>query len=1062
MEAKTRHHSDIIIPIDLQKASRPAPLRQERDARTRAVAASREDGGALAAALQRRVQGEVRFDDGARALYATDGSNYRQTPIGVVIPRTVEDIIETVAAARRYGAPVLARGGGTSLAGQCCNVAVVMDCSKYLHRILELDPINKRARVQPGVVLDDLRDAAEQHHLTFGPDPSTHNHCTLGGMIGNNSCGVHSVMAGKTDDNVEELDILTYDGMRMRVGQTSEAELDHIIREGGRRGEIYARLKALRDQYANLIRQQFPAIPRRVSGYNLPWLLPENGFHVARALVGSECTCVTVLEATVRLVPSPPVRSLVVLGYPDVYTAGDHIMDVLAHHPIALEGLDDNLVDDMKKKRLHPDDLQLLPDGRGWLLVEFGGESKQEADKHARALIEALKKQPHPPSMKLFDDPDQERTIWLVRRSGLGATARVPGAKDTWEGWEDSAVPPEKLGGYLRDLRKLFTDYGYACALYGHFGQGCVHTRIDFDLVTKEGIATYRAFIHDAADLVIRYGGSLSGEHGDGQSRGELLPKMFGPELMQAFREFKSIWDPDWKMNPGKILDPYRVDENLRLGVTYHPPQLPTHFKFPGDDHGSFSRATLRCVGVGECRRENVGTMCPSYRVTREEMHSTRGRARLLFEMLRGDPLTGGWRSKPVKEALELCLACKGCKGDCPVQVDMATYKAEFLSHYYEGRLRPRHAYAMGLIYWWARLAALMPHAANFFTQTPILRDVMKMLGGIAPQRQLPAFAPQTFTQWFQQRGVRNHGKPQVLVWPDTFNNHFFPYVGHAAVEVLEDAGYQVVLPPRSLCCGRPLYDFGMLDLAEHLLRQILDALRTQIEAGIPVVGLEPSCVAVFRDELLNLFPHDEDAKRLRKNTYLLSEFLERVAAHYQPPRLTQKALVHGHCHQKALMGMGADAKLLAKLGLDYEVLDAGCCGMAGSFGFENGHYEVSRQVGELALLPAVREAAPETLIIADGFSCREQIAQTTDRQALHLAQVLQLALRQQSVRLPQRYPERQLLSLPEPASAYAGVKAAALVSIGVLAGGWMARRLNGRDGAAATRFSSRKSNAQP
>jgi FAD/FMN-containing dehydrogenase/Fe-S oxidoreductase len=1044
IQPKGRYHSDGVASFAGGVPPHKPSLQEVEAARTATFNVSNVDTEALAAELRQRIQGEVRFDSGSRALYATDGSNYRQTPIGVVIPKTVEDVVETVAAARRYGAPVLARGGGTSLAGQCCNVAVVMDFSKYMHYILELDPTNRRARVQPGLVLDDLRDAAEQHHLTFGPDPSTHNHCTLGGMIGNNSCGVHSVMAGKTDDNIEELDILTYDGVRMRVGQTSEHELERIIRAGGRRGEIYARLKLLREQYADLIRQRFPDIPRRVSGYNLPWLLPEKGFHVARALVGSECTCVTVLEATVRLVPSPPVRSLVVLGYPDVYTAGDHIMEVLAHQPIALEGLDDNLVNDMKKKRLHPEDVKLLPEGGGWLLVEFGGESKQEADDHARLLMEALKKQPHPPSMKLFDDPDQERTLWLVRRSGLGATARVPGAKDTWEGWEDSAVPPDKLGAYLRDLRKLLTNYGYACSLYGHFGQGCVHTRIDFDLVTKEGIETYRAFIHDAADLVVSYGGSLSGEHGDGQSRGELLPKMFGPELIRAFHEFKSIWDPEWKMNPGKVIEPYRADENLRLGVTYCPPQPPTHFKFPGDDHGSFSRATLRCVGVGECRRDSVGTMCPSYRVTREEMHSTRGRARLLFEMLRGDPLTGGWRSEPVKEALDLCLACKGCKGDCPVQVDMATYKAEFLSHYYKGRVRPRQAYAMGLIYWWARLASLMPTVANVFTQTPVLREVMKALGGIAPQRQLPQFASQTFTQWFQRRGVRNHGKPQVLVWPDTFNNHFFPQVGQATVEVLEDAGYQVILPPRALCCGRPLYDFGMLDLAEHVLKQILDTLRPQIETGVPVVGMEPSCVAVFRDELTNLFPNDEDAKRLSQRTYLLSEFLEYFAGHYQPPPLKRKAIVHGHCHQKALMGMDADTRLLGKLGLDYHVLDSGCCGMAGSFGFENGHYEVSRQVGELVLLPAVREASPETFIIADGFSCREQIAQTTDRQALHLAEVMQMALRQQSEHIPQHYPERRFMPPPEP-TARAALAAATLVGVGVLVGGFLARQWNGR-----------------
>jgi len=962
------------------------------DARTGVMIPATIDAEALAAELRTSIRGEVRFDDGSRALYATDSSNYRQVPIGVVIPRDTEDVIATVAVCRRYGAPILARGCGTSLAGQCCNIAVIMDMSKYMHQIIELDPQKKLARVQPGIILDDLRNAAEQYKLTFGPDPATHSRCTLGGMIGNNSCGVHSVMAGKTDDNIEELEILTYDGLRMRVGRTNDEELERIIKEGGRRGEIYARLKSLRDRYASLIRERYPKIPRRVSGYNLDQLLPENGFHVARALVGSECTCVTVLEATTRLVYSPPARTLLVLGYPDVYIAADHLMEILAHQPIALEGLDDRLIDGMRKKGLHPESIKLLPGGGGWLLVEFGGETRQEAADRARELMEELASKANAPGMKLFDNPEEAQLVWKVRESGLGASAFVPGEKLNWEGWEDSAVPPENLGNYLRDLRKLYDKYGYNGDLYGHFGQGCVHTRTDFDLETTEGIRTFRSFLEDAADLVVRYGGSLSGEHGDGQARAELLPKMFGNELVEAFREFKAIWDPHWKMNPGKVVNAYRIDENLRLGASYHPPQLKTHFKFP-DDQGSFSRATLRCVGVGACRRMEGGTMCPSFMVTREEEHSTRGRARLLFEMLQGNPLKDGWRDEHVKEALDLCLACKGCKGDCPVNVDMATYKAEFLSHFYKGRLRPLTAYSMGLIYWWARLAARIPGVVNFFTRTPLLRSMAKALAGIAPERQIPAFAPQTFKQWFHQRGPRNEGRPRVILWPDTFNNYFHPEVARAAVEVLEAVGYAIEVPQRSLCCGRPLYDFGMLNLAERLLRQNLDTLRPLLAAGVPVVGLEPSCVAVFRDELLNLFPNDPDAKRLSQQSFLLSEFLEKRVENYQPPKLQGKAIVHGHCHHHAIMKMKAEKAVLTKLGLDFEILDSGCCGMAGSFGFEKDHYDVSMQVGERVLLPAVRNASKDTLIIADGFSCREQIAQATGRRALHLAQVIQMAM---------------------------------------------------------------------
>ncbi|CAA9892788.1 FAD/FMN-containing dehydrogenase [Candidatus Methylobacter favarea] len=952
------------------------------------------DDAALANELSRNIQGEVRFDNGSRALYATDASNYRQVPIGVVIPKTVDDVIAAVAACNRYGAPIVSRGGGTSLAGQCCNVAVVMDMSKYLNRILALDPDKKTARVEPGCVLDDLRDAAEKHHLTFAPDPSTHTHNTLGGMIGNNSCGVHSVMGGKTVDNVIELDVLLYDGARLKVGQTDIKEFERIVAEGGRRGEIYARLKALCDQQADRIRSSYPRIPRRVSGYNLDELLPENGFNVARALVGTEGTCVVILEATLRLVDSPPSRSLLVLGYPDVFSAGDHVPEVLKHKPIGLEGIDDRLVADMKAINLHPEDIQLLPDGGGWLLAEFGGKDKKESDALATACMEALKQAGNPPTMKLFDDPKQEKMIWKVRESGLGATAHVPNKKITWEGWEDAAVPPDKVGDYLRDFRKLLEQFDYACDLYGHFGEGCIHTRIDFDLETNDGIHNFHLFLNQAANLVVRYGGSLSGEHGDGQSKAEFLPLMFGDELVQAFREFKSIWDPDGKMNPGKIVDAYLPTENLRLGTDYKPIQPATHFQYP-KDKGRFSRVILRCVGIGNCRQHHSQTMCPSYKVTREEQHSTRGRARLLFETMRGEVIKDFWQSEEMKEALNLCLACKGCKGDCPVNVDMATYKAEFLSHYYQRKRRPREAYAFGWINRWAMLASYAPGAVNWLAKTPGFSDLMKSVSGMAPQRNIPQFAPETFRHWFRQRTPQNQDKPPVILWPDTFNNHFHPETAIAAVEVLEAAGFQVRLPNRHICCGRPLYDFGMLDRAKHQLQQILSDLRPAIDSGIPVVGLEPACIAVFRDELVNLFPNDEAAQKLSRQTYFFSEFLLKKAPDFKFPKLERKAILHGHCHQKAIIKTDDEQIVLRKLGLDCQWLDSGCCGMAGSFGFEKDKYEVSKQIGELVLLPAVRAAPPDALIVADGYSCREQIAQMTGQHSLHSAEVIRMALQE-------------------------------------------------------------------
>jgi FAD/FMN-containing dehydrogenase/Fe-S oxidoreductase len=949
--------------------------------------------------LKREVRGEVRFDRGSRAMYATDGSNYRQVPIGLVVPRDADDVIAAVAVCRKYGAPVLPRGAGTSLAGQCCNAAVVLDFTKYMNQIIEIDPQQRLARVQPGIVLDALQKQLSVHRLIFAPDPSTHNRCTIGGMIGNNSCGTHSLLGGKTVDNVEELRILLYDGTVMTVGATSDSELDHIVQQGNRQGEIYSKLRTIRNRYSDLVRAKFPRIPRRVSGYNLDELLPENGFNVARALVGTEGTCVIVLEAKLKLIHNPRHKVLMGLGYKDAFFAADHVPEILQSRPIGFEGFEGSITEGLRRKGTPYVDL--LPEGGGVLLVEFGSDDAQHAQHLAVTLMDKLKQVSDPPTIRLYSKSEAP-IVWNLRESGPRAAAFAPGAPPQWEGWDDAAVAPEKLGGYLRDIRKLLNEYSYSGTFYGHFGHGCIHMRVNFDFLTEKGIRDYSEFIERAADLVVSYGGSLSGEHGDGQARGSLLPKMFGPELMQAFNEFKAVWDPGNAMNPHKVLDPYLPTENLRLGVDYAPSQPETNFKFV-DDSGSFMKATERCIGLGACRKGDSGAMCPSYMVTLEEEHSTRGRAHMLFEMLQGEVVDGGWQNEEVKKSLDLCLACKACKAECPANVDIATYKAEFLSHYYEKKRRPLHAYAFGMIDRCAQLASFAPGIANFFSSAPGCNLILRKALNLAPERKMPRFASTSFQQWARKNQIPALADedpastgPEVIVWADTFNNYYRPEVSRAAFEVLTHAGFRVRVPRNHFCCGRPLYDFGMLDKARQYLERILQGLGPQIDAGLPIVVLEPSCASVFRDELRNLFPDDARADRLRRQTFLLSEFLEHHAPGYEPPQLHRKVVLHGHCHHKALMKMKDEESLLRKMGITLEPLDAGCCGMAGPFGFEKEKFTVSQAVGERILLPAVRRTEPGTLIVSDGFSCGEQILQATGRRAIHLAEAMQLALRHQ------------------------------------------------------------------
>ncbi len=978
-----------ILPIS--ELLNQAPLEHER------FSAHRE----LEARLKATLRGEVLFDLGSRALYAADSSNYRQLPVGVVTPRDAADVVAALAACRAMGAAVLPRGAGTSLAGQCANVAVVFDTSRHMHGLTSIDAQARLAVVEPGIVLDRVRKAAEVYHLTYAPDPATHSRCTLGGMIGNNSCGVHGLLGGKVVDNIESMEIVLYDGTRMTVGRTSEEEIEALIRGGGRAGALYARLRSLRDRYADSIRAKFPRIPRRVSGYNLDELLPENGFNLARALVGSEGTCATILSATLNLTASPPYRVLTALAFDDPYLAGDAVTRVLEFGPIGLEGFDGLLVDFMLRKRLAVEDVKLLPPGGGFLLVEMGAWNAEEAQSKAEALAAAAEGWAEKPRARIYSHEDAE-SVWKVRESALGATVCVPGEPDRWEGWDDAGIPPAHIGTYLRKLQALMDEYGYRSPLYGHYGQGCVHLRINFDFRTMEGLRKFREFIDRAADLVVSLGGSLSGEHGDGQARAALLPKMFGPELMEAFREFKAIWDPDNRMNPGKLIDAVRVYdpvENLRHGpldAAHAHPKMETHFAFAADQ-GSLEGAAARCVGVGACLKKEGGVMCPSYRATGLEQHSTRGRARLLWEMLAGALKEEGFQSEAVHEALDLCLSCKACATECPVQVDMTRYKSEFLAQKYKGKLHPLHHYVFGFADKMARLGSLTPAITNLAMSSAITSPLIKYIVGVAKERQMPQLARKSWKAGRVADETSNVPRVAksvgevVVLWADTWNNYYHPQTLAAAERVLMQAGFRVQTTKGHICCGRALYDFGLLDTARGYMAKVLDAIAPQIEAGLPFIFLEPSCASIFKDEALELFPNDERARKMSKLVWLLADWLAAKAPDWVEGRLKgAEVLLHGHCHHKAVFGgPKSEMALLRKAGAQVEMIETTCCGMAGPFGFEADKIEVSKAIANLGLLPAVQAAGPMTLIVADGFSCREQIAQLSEREGMHFAEIL-------------------------------------------------------------------------
>jgi len=942
----------------------------------------------LRSRLRSQTTAQLRFDAASRALYASEASNYRQPPLGVVIPRSMQDLEMAVRACGELGIAVLPRGAGTSMCGQAVNEAVCIDHSKYLNTVEHIDAQRRVARVQPGVICDQLKKAAAAHGLTFGPDPATHSRCTLGGMIGNNSCGAHSVMAGKTVENIERLEVLAITGERFWVGPTDEAGYAEHLAAGGERARIVRGLKELADRYADDIRQGFPKLKRRVSGYNLDQLLPENGFNIARALVGSEGTCATVLRAETTLVEGRAQRVLVVLGFDTIFDAADSVPHLLPLGAIAMEGLDHGIVGGLMELNLKLEDIAGLPEGHAWLLVEFGANQHAEALAQAQAAMAVAQGLASRPRARLVGEASLMNRLWAIRETGASATSlsRVNGQPDPTVGWEDAAVEPALLGKYLREFSALVERYGYKTNMYGHFGDGCIHSRITFDLRSQRGVQDWRAFLADAAGLVVKYQGSLSGEHGDGQAKGEFLHLMFSPRLMQAFREFKALWDPAGLMNPGKLIDAMPVDANLRMGPDYRRSPVRGLFTYPmGEEPGAgYARETERCIGMGKCRSLEGGTMCPSFKATREESYSTRGRARLFFELLGGSVITEDKDARAVKDSMDLCLSCKGCKNDCPTHVDIPRYRSEFLHRYYRKRLRAPMDAMVGRLGLWLPAATRVSGLVNGVLGNPILRRLGKVFG-LASDVAFPRIAGRAFRRTAAARALQAHrdeayGPQDVIVWTDTFNNGFTPEVLQAAVSVVQSAGYRPRLSSRHVCCGRPFYDSGLLDQARRNLLEILDVLAEPMAAGVPVLVLEPSCLSVFRDEMPALLAHDPRAARLAGLTRTMAEFAREAGLSL--PAATQ-AHVHAHCHHRACGGAAAEKELGA------QVLDTGCCGMAGAFGYHAKTAAVARRVGELELLPKLAGLPGEATLVADGFSCRTQIGKLSGRRARHLAEVL-------------------------------------------------------------------------
>jgi FAD/FMN-containing dehydrogenase/Fe-S oxidoreductase len=950
--------------------------------------------GELADALRRAGLSEIDTATRRRAEYSSDASNYRVVPAVVAFPRHADEIVAALNVCRELNVPIVTRGGGTSIAGNALSAGVVLDLSRHLNRVLHIDQEERTAVVEPGTVLDDITKAAAPHGLRFGPDPSTHSRATIGGAIGNNACGSRALRYGRTADNVVALDVVTGSGLRFTARRYGRADLPVDSPADAGEAALLADLRALVGGHLATVRTEFGRFTRQVSGYSLEHLLPENGIDVAKFLSGTEGTLALTLGATVRLVAAPRATALAVLGYPDMAAAAEAVPALLPHLPVALEGLDSRMVDVFRSRRgaaAVPD----LPRGGGWLFVETSGDTPDEARDAAHKLVadgDCL-------GSTIITGP-QAAALWRIREDGAGLGGRTPAGAPAWPGWEDSAVPPAGLPAYLRELTALMARHGVDGLLYGHFGDGCVHVRIDFPLRDRPGVL--RSFTQDAARLAASYGGSASGEHGDGRARSELLPAMYSAEAIGLFGAVKQLFDPRGVLNPGVIVDPAPLDANLRVPLAA-PLRRGLGFAYEHDG-GDFAAAVHRCVGVGKCRADGTasgGVMCPSYLATRDEKDSTRGRARVLQELANGSLLPSGWRSPEVAEALDLCLSCKGCSSDCPAGVDMATYKAEALYQRYRGRLRPAAHYSLGWLPRWSAGAARAPWLsalANRLLGVGFLAAFAKRLGGIDDRRPLPEFAGESFRRWFAARqaaagsGATASARGPVLLWVDTFTNAFAPQVGRAAVRVLEAAGYEVAVTERNVCCGLTWISTGQLDGARRQLRRTLRELRPALEAGIPVVGLEPSCTAVLRQDAGELLPGNPGAKALGGSVRTLAELL-RGTEGWTPPDLSDvTGVAQPHCHQHAVLGWDADAALLASGGAKVKAV-GGCCGLAGNFGVERGHYDVSVAVAETALLPAVRAAAGEAgeapMVLADGFSCRTQLEQLADVHGTHLAELL-------------------------------------------------------------------------